>query len=117
MKTKNRNIHRGEILEAIVKRSHLTITEIVKRAGYSRSSYYSHIENLQLPYDILEVYGRILNYDFTDHFPDMIKYVSFTTPKEEITLDRAIRERDQWKDKYVNLLEKYNSLVEEKMKK
>lgn len=104
-------------MEAVVKRSKLTITEIVNRAEYSRSSYYTHIHNPLLRYDILEIYGKVLNYDFTDHFPDMVKYVSFTTPKQEITLDQAIRERDQWKDKYFNLLEKYNFLVEEKVKK
>ena len=117
MKAKNKNIHRGEVLEAVVKRSDLTISETVKRAGYSRSTYYLHINNAQLSYDILESYGKVLGHDFTEHFPDMVKYVSFNTPKESVTLEQAIRERDQWKDKYFNLLEKYNVLVEEKMNK
>lgn len=90
---------------------------MVKKVGYGRTAYYMHTQNPKLPYDILEKYGKVLNYDFTDHFPDMVKYISFSTPKREITLEQAIRERDQWKDKYLHLLEKYNSLVEEKVKK
>jgi transcriptional regulator with XRE-family HTH domain len=117
LKTKTRHIHRGERLQEVVKRSPLTVSDIVKRAGYSRSSYYNlHIRNPQLSYDILEIYGKVLSYDFTDDFPDMVKYVSFTTPRKDITLEQAIRERDQWRDKYIHLLEKYNHLVEEKKK-
>lgn len=101
-------------MKAVVKRSKETISEIVKKAGYSRASYYNlHITNPELPYGILEIYGKVLNYDFSDHLPDMINY---TTTKQKITLEQAIKERDYWKDKYVNLLEKYNILVEEKMK-
>lgn len=118
MKRVKSNIHRGEVLQAIVKRSNKNVSEIVKLAGYSRASYYNHISNPDLPFDILEIYGRTLNYDFSVEFPEMIKYVAFLEPSLEygnVTIDSLKKEIDRWKDKYFALLEKYNLLIEEKL--
>ncbi len=114
-KTKT-NIHRGEILQAVVKRSDLNISQIVKRTGYSRSSYYNHIAIVDLAFEILESYGKVLHYDFSEEFPEMIRYVSFEEPDVEYkNVDQLKKERDRWRDKYFNLLEKYNTLIEEKL--
>lgn len=112
---KKKHIHRGEVLAAIVSRSGQTIKEVANRAGYSRAAYYSHTKNPNLSFDILEQYGKALSVDFTDHFPEMVKYLSYNIKNENLTLEQAIKERDLWKDKYLNLLEKYNYLVEEKL--
>jgi len=117
LKSKSKNIHRGEILQAAVKKSDLRITQIVKKAGYSRSSYYHHINDEALSYDILEAYGRAMKYDFTEDLPQMNKYM-VEDPSEEyafLTLEEAVRQRDLWKDKYYTLLEKYHLLVEERL--
>jgi hypothetical protein len=115
LKTKGKHTHRGEVLEAAVKKSPLSITELVKRMGISRGTYYNHIEENGLSFETLEKYGKIIGYDFTQDFPEMKKYVieepaaPYGEPK---TLDEAIKQRDywrrqadQWKDKYIELLE------------
>jgi hypothetical protein len=90
------------------------------RANYSRSSYYKHISNPDLDFHILIAYGKAIGHDFTEEFPEMPKYV-LEDPEETyskpLTLDEAIRQRDQWKDKYLDLLEKYNRMIEERMEK
>ena len=117
LKSKQKNIHRGEVLQAAVKKSDLRITQIAKRAGYSRSSYYHHISDPTLSYEILETYGKVLNYDFTEDFPEMHKYM-MQDPSEgyaQLTVEDAVKQRDLWKEKYFSLMEKYNSLIEERM--
>lgn len=114
------NIHRGEVLNAVVKRSGRNVSEVAKQAGYSRASYYNHISNPELSYDILDLYGKVLHYDFSEEFPDMIRYVAFMEPSVEYgnaTVEQLRKEVNRWKDKYFVLLEKYNLLIEEKLNK
>lgn len=118
MKTKKKITHRGELLQAVISKSDLTIKQITSRAGYSRSSYYNHIADPGLPIDVLIKYGKVLRYDFSADIPEVGKY-NFTDeviPRPQPkTLQEAIEDRDYWRDKYINLLEKYNSLMEQKV--
>lgn len=49
----------------------------------------------------------------------MIRYIAFEEPKadygEALTFDTLIKQRDQWRDKFYDLLEKYDKLREEKL--
>lgn len=118
MKTKKTTIHRGEALQAAISSSDLTIKQITARARFSRSSYYNHIADPNLPFEVLVRYGKVLKYDFTQDIPGMEKYpfnediVPRPQPK---TFDEAIADRDYWRDKYIQLLEKHNKLIEGKL--
>ena len=118
LKSKKTNIHRGQVLSAVVEASNLNKTDVAEKAGYSRSSYYNHIEDKNLPYHILAAYGKAIKYDFTEEFPEMPKYL-FEDPAENYnkapTIEEITQSRDYWKDKYVELLEKYNKLIEERL--
>ena len=120
LKSKKTRLHRGQILAAAVKASRLNKEKVAVKAGYSRSSYYKHIVNADLDFHILIAYGKAISHDFTEEFPEMPKYI-LEDPEETysktITIEEAIRQRDQWKDKYLDLLEKYNRLIEERMEK
>jgi len=111
-------LNRGQVLAAAVEASGLGKEEAAKKAGYTRSAYYKHIENPNLDYHILISYGRAIKYDFTEEFPNMPRYMMeepdevYGKPK---TLEEAMRLMDIWKNKYLELLEKYNRLIEEKM--
>lgn len=115
LKTKGKYKHRGEILQATVKKSRMKITELVKRMNISRGTFYNHKEDPHLSYETLEEYGKVLKYDFTADFPEMQKYL-LEEPEafygEPSTLEQAIKQRnywrdqaDLWKDKYIKLLE------------
>lgn len=113
-------LNRGQILANAVNASGLGKEEVAKKAGYTRSAYYKHIENPLLDYHILMAYGRAIKHDFTEEFPDMPKYMLeepeeiYVKPK---TIDEALKLVDLWKHKYLELLEKYNRLIEERMSK
>lgn len=119
MKSNIKNTHRGEILGKIVQQSELSKTVIAKKAGYNRTSLYNHIKTFDLSFDIIEKYGKALGFDFTTVFPEMIKYIAFEDPKadypESLTFDQVLKQRNQWRDKYYDLLEKYNKLIEDKL--
>lgn len=95
--------------------------EVALRAGYSRSAYYKHIDNPMLDYHILIAYGRALKHDFTEEFPEMPKYElqdpNMPYGQQPANMEEALREKDYWKDKYLELLEKYNRLIEERIAK
>jgi predicted DNA-binding transcriptional regulator AlpA len=112
------NLHRGEVLNAVVKRSNYTISQVVKKTGYSRASFYNHIQNKDLPFEILERYGNAVGYDFSEEFPEMVRYVAFKEPDAEYdTIDLLKKDRDRWRYKYYDLLERYNIFIEEKLEK
>jgi hypothetical protein len=110
-------IHRGQILQAAVDATKLRKKTIAEKAGYSRASYYKHIQEPELEYHILAAYGKAMKYDFNEDLPEMPKY-QLSEPDEsygiELDLKEAVRQRDYWKDKYVALLEKYNKLIEDR---
>ena len=117
--TRKKHTHRGQALFAAVAQSGLSVTNLVKRAGYSRSSYYNHIEDPDLSYHILVEYGKALKYDFSDMFPEM--QGQMLEENEEIygepkTMADALLQRDSWKEKYYLLLEKHQKLLEERLK-
>jgi hypothetical protein len=115
VKSKKTKVHRGQLLAAAVEASRLNKEEVAEKAGYSRSAYYKHIDNRDLEYHILMAYGKALGHDFTEDLPEMPKYL-LEEPDEgynkPFNLEEAIRQRDLWKDKYIELLEKYNKLIE-----
>lgn len=117
--TSKKHIHRGQLLETAMKASRLNIEFVAKKAGYSRGSYYKHKLERDLDFHILAAYGRALKHDFTEDLPEMPKYL-LEEPEAQYgktpTLQEALKQRDYWKEKYYELIEKYNQLIEEKMK-
>lgn len=112
----SRKQHRGRILAFAVQNSGLTRTEAARRAGYSRSAYYKHIEISDLSFHILEEYGRGLHHNFADDIPGMPQFV-LEDPEaryfDEVKgFDDAIRQGAYWRKKYFALLERHNDLLE-----
>jgi DNA-binding transcriptional ArsR family regulator len=106
---KTKKIHRGEILDKAVKESPVTVTKLVQRMKISRGTYYNHVNNPELPFELLYHYGKIINHDFSNEIPQMNKYV-FEEPEELYeepkTIEEAIRQRNYWRDRFYRLLEK-----------
>lgn len=109
MRNRKKHIHRGELLHKIADDHELSIIKIAKKAGYSRGSYYVHIAQPELSFEILQQYGKAMNYNFADDFPEMKNYVledPETTYIFASNFEDAVRQRDYWRNKYYNLLEK-----------
>ncbi len=117
MKKKAPDIHRGQVLKNAVEVTGLNKEVVAEKAGYTRSSYYKHIQEPNLAYHILTAYGKAIKHDFTIELHDMPKYMleEPTTDYDKTMSPEAIRQIVYWKDKYLELLEKYNQLIEERL--
>jgi len=116
---KRKKIDRGSILAAVVAASGLKVTDIAKKAGYSRSSYYKHIEDPDLQFHILLKYGKALNYDFRKDIEDMPDYQveEPTSLQNPTNLQEALKALRILNDRYIDLLERYTLLLEENFRK
>jgi hypothetical protein len=77
-----------------------------------------HIKQKDLNLDILKKYAKAIEYDFSNEVSGLETFVVGeeesvykTKPK---TLKDALKQRDEWKDKYYELMEKYQRLLEKK---
>ncbi|MGH2565218.1 MAG: hypothetical protein ACRDE5_11935, partial [Ginsengibacter sp.] len=86
------------------------------KAGYKRVTYYLHRQKENLSFDILKKYGRAIGHDFSEDIPGMEKFIveeeGYAYKKDPLNLEDALRERDEWKDKYYVLLEKYAKIID-----
>lgn len=88
--------------------------------GISRGTYYNHKNDPNLSFEQLAEYGRVLKHDFSEDLPEMKKFMleekeaPYTTPK---SIEEAIEQRDFWREKYYQLMEKYYIEVVEGKKK
>lgn len=125
MKKSKRILSRGEVLYQVAKTSPLALKEIIKKAGYKYPTFYVHIKKVDLPYETLARYGKALNHDFTNEFPEMADYIiqeDSNTYNNQLSYEDLLKERDKWlakyqaqTERYQRLSDKYNKLLEEKL--
>jgi transcriptional regulator with XRE-family HTH domain len=90
--------HHGETIERIIRREGHSISEVAKSIGISRRSLYSWFLQARIKVDLISKIGQVINYDFSKEFPELYS----ESANDD---DTGI-----WKEKYFNLLEKYNAL-------
>lgn len=105
--------HRGEILKKVITEQGVKISQIARKLNINRGTVYRHMDDPDLSIEHIMKYGEALGVDFSDYFPEMI-YIVKDTPKrygETKSYDELKRDAEYWKDKYIDLLEKYNALM------
>lgn len=122
LKSSRKNIHKGQLLKTQVESKGISVTKLVEKAGFSRSSYYNHIKDPDLSIDILLQYDKILGVNFIDFLEEYIdrdvndiQYIYLNSSKP-VTLDESKLQTQFWKNKYLELLEKYQVLLELQLK-
>ena len=101
--------HRGEIVEQAVRKSGLSLTKLAERIGKSRKWLSDSFQNPNLSIEYIVAIGKIIYHDFSLEIIELKNLALFNQP---IMLETIENER-YWKDKYIELLEKYNLLLEE----
>lgn len=109
--------HTGAIVERVVRRSGLSITELARRIHVNRRSVYNWFEQKTLKLDIIQKIGCVLGHDFSVEFPEYFDKGELTQMKRLI--DSPIEDSTPaqgenvyfWMNKYITLLEKYNELL------
>lgn len=119
-------VHRGEIVEKVVRDSGYPIAKIAKRLGKSRRHVYNIFDNNRLNWDVIMQIGHIINHDFAKEFVELrnttfVKAASVPLIVQEANgpyVSKHRKEMDEYKTeleeiraKYIELLEKYNALL------
>lgn len=109
------DIHHGETIEKIVRRNGHSITDVARLTKVNRRSVYNWFNQPKLKPEIIYKIGCVINHDFSKELPMLFTPEDFTKGiKEHSPVEvRLVAENDIWKDKYIDLMERYNALLSE----
>lgn len=102
-------LHEGKILEKAIRNSGVSIAFIAKKINYSRRHLYNLFENELISIELFNNIGKIINHDFTNEVKKIKKLSAQNSNSHE-------KEILYWKNKYLEILEKYNKLLEKNSK-
>ncbi|RZL19318.1 MAG: XRE family transcriptional regulator [Pedobacter sp.] len=102
-------IHMGQLLEKVIRKKGLNISKLAKAIGVDRRSMYNWFSEPELKAGVLERIAEAIDYDFSAEVPK----ASIKHP-DLIASSKEIRDDEYWKDKYIDLLERYSNLLKKK---
>ncbi|AMR32443.1 hypothetical protein A0256_13920 [Mucilaginibacter sp. PAMC 26640] len=108
--------HDGHILEYVVRKNGISITDLAKEMDVHRRTIYNLFQQKDLKKSLILVVGQTIKYDFSIEFPeyftpDDFAPDSFNKKLTNINSSTSNDDSDKWKDKYIRLLEAYNELL------
>jgi hypothetical protein len=106
----------GQIVERVVRRNKVSISELARRMQVNRRSVYNWFDQKSLKIDIICKIGHVLNHDFSVDFPEAFGERGFATMEKIVeAMDEGEHKQPNsvyyWMVKYISLLEKYNELL------
>ncbi|TFF33279.1 HTH domain-containing protein [Mucilaginibacter psychrotolerans] len=113
--------HYGQIVEYIVRKNGYSITDLAVELNVNRRTIYNYFQNKTVKYDVIYKIGLIVRHDFSKDFPEL-----FTSDQFEInqrsrpvvdSLSSVSSDSNYWQDKYIQLLEAYNTALTERIAK
>lgn len=117
--------HRGEILKRVIyeykNRTGVSILAIARKAGYVQSTPYRHFEQENLAAYIIKKYGMAIGHDFSKEIPELeeqtnvMSDVDFSPYGAPANLADCIKQKEMWREKYIDLLERHNALLAERL--
>ncbi len=107
--------HDGNVLRKLIGDVGVPISRIAKELGVDRSTIYRMFDKADISIEFLLKIGKVINKDMSIFFPEIIQTI------QESTIDYSslksyselLDESNYWKDKYIDVLEKYNNLLNE----
>ena len=112
---KNAGLHYGSILEKAVKKDCMCISEIARKLQVSRRTLYNWFESENIDLEIFYKVGVITGHDFSKEIPgfgEEKKRFAGNFP-ELPALNNNTNMAYYWMERYIHLLEKYNSILRE----
>jgi predicted transcriptional regulator len=107
--------HYGQILERAIRRNGNSISDVARLLKMNRRSVYNWFNQAQLKPEIFFKIGRVIDHDFSIDLPhlftpeDFAKNPGMAVNKNGELMENASNEN--WQEKYIDLLEKYNALL------
>jgi hypothetical protein len=103
------SLHQGEILEKVIRRTGPSLTDLSKLMNVNRRSIYNWFLQQRLKPEIIIKIGRAIGHDFSVEFPGL--FVSDDFKVDAPTESKSENNLDVWKEKYIDLLERYNFIL------
>ncbi|MEJ7560761.1 MAG: hypothetical protein WKF66_20790 [Pedobacter sp.] len=101
--------HRGQIVEKVIRRKGTSLTDLAKVMKVNRRTLYNWFKQRNLKQETIVRMGFAMNHDFSVEFPDLLISEDFKV-KSPVQL-KVDSKGDDWKEKYIDLLERYTSLL------
>jgi lambda repressor-like predicted transcriptional regulator len=101
--------HRGKILENAIREKGYSLSAAAKRMNISRRTLYNYFDDPDLAWEKIIQFDKQLILGLPNKFTEMGKYI---VPESS---DGGVSESENptyWKNKYIDLLEKYTKLLE-----
>lgn len=99
-------IHRGEIVEKVVRKGGYSLARLATKLDICRNTLYNRFKLGDLSYSFISQVGKVIHYDFAFDFPELKQP---TGPLNEDPISTHI---GRLESEYSKLLEKYNKLLE-----
>ncbi|MXV51296.1 hypothetical protein GS399_09980 [Pedobacter sp. HMF7647] len=108
--------HYGQIVEYRVRKNGYSITDLARCMNVNRRSIYNWFNQKYLKSDIIFRIGCVIRHNFSQEFPELFIDEDFnmiSNPESQSFRARyySYNENENWKAKYISLLEKYNEML------
>jgi predicted transcriptional regulator len=102
--------HRGKVLEELIRNKGYSLSQVARHLDISRRTLYNYFEDPQLSWQKLSHIDQILQLNLGSRLTEMRNYYTHHKP----TVLNEHLDAEYWRAKYIALLEKYTSLLEDK---
>jgi hypothetical protein len=109
--------HRGEILEKAIRKSEFSITAVARHLNRSSRWLYYQFENEYVPLDSMLKIGRFIRHDFSKELKQLKEQKELSQgiviEESNMAYDESRQDVEYWKNKCLELYEKYTKLLEQ----
>jgi predicted transcriptional regulator len=113
--------HYGQIVEYIVRKNGYSITDLATGLNVNRRTIYNYFQNKTVKYDVIYKIGLIVRHDFSKDFPELFTSDQFDINQRQRpvvnSVASATTDSTYWQDKYIQLLEAYNTVLTDRIAK
>jgi predicted transcriptional regulator len=108
-------LKQGEILERLVRRDRMGISELSRKLHVSRRTIYNWFGQDRIGHEVIWQVGKLLGQDLSSSFPEAFPKYSSEQAGQPAEAGKQIGSDSNsvyfWMNKYIHLLEKYNDLL------
>jgi transcriptional regulator with XRE-family HTH domain len=101
-------VHMGELLERAIRRKGLNITDLAAALNITRRTLYNWFKQEVIDEVIMERISEVINYDFSNN------PVNPNIGKTAVIEPVLVKDEEYWRNRYVDLLERYAKLLQTK---
>ncbi|MBE9583011.1 hypothetical protein IM792_00980 [Mucilaginibacter sp. JRF] len=105
--------HYGQLVEHAVRKRGVSLTELALELGVNRRTIYNWFEAPFLKSNVIYRIGISINHDFSVEFPHYFTAEMFSNERMRTSNNANTNNTasGDWKNKYIDLLEKYNLIL------